>query len=415
MTRRVGVYDLYWSTYGGGEQVDGSIAQVLAEDHDVTLLGPEPADVERHRERLGIDLSRCGHVRVTDDLEASEASADFDIFVNGTYLSRAVNRAPLGYYYVHFPQAVPGRWDGLRNRACIAGVRALRALPVAELPLRLREVAAGFDRRIVRTDFLPTYRRYLANSAFTATWVDRLWGVESEVLYPPVRPTVPAADKQPLIVALGRFFDPSHGHSKKQLDLMDAFARIEQRNAMEGWELALIGGCAAKDREYALAVKRAAVGHRASVHVNARGDVVERLLGAGSLFWHAAGFGEDPERHPERFEHFGIALVEAMAAGAVPIVHASAGPAEIVVDGRSGRTWRTLDELQDITLALVADPAERARLADGAVERAAVFGIDRFRDELRRFVADDLAELTKCPRFGREAVSLESSAREELA
>ncbi len=44
---RVAVYDLYWSTLGGGEQVDGSIAQVLAADHDVTLLGPHPADVGR--------------------------------------------------------------------------------------------------------------------------------------------------------------------------------------------------------------------------------------------------------------------------------------------------------------------------------------------------------------------------------
>ncbi|MET0143582.1 MAG: hypothetical protein ABW328_02170 [Ilumatobacteraceae bacterium] len=48
MTRlRVGVYDLYWSTLGGGEQVDGTIASVLAEDHEVTLLGPEPVDAER--------------------------------------------------------------------------------------------------------------------------------------------------------------------------------------------------------------------------------------------------------------------------------------------------------------------------------------------------------------------------------
>ena len=100
---RVAVYGLYWSTLGGGEQVNGSIAQVLAADHDVTLLGPHPVDVDATYRRLRVDLSACGHRRVVNDAEASEASADFDVFVNGTYLSKAINRAPLGYYYVHFP------------------------------------------------------------------------------------------------------------------------------------------------------------------------------------------------------------------------------------------------------------------------------------------------------------------------
>lgn len=383
MTRlRIGVYDLYWNTLGGGEQVDGTIAQVLAAHHDVTLLGPEPPDVERFRERLGVDLSGCEFRVVTDDEQASGASADFDVFVNGTYLSRAVNRAPLGYYYVHFPQVPPRRGDALRQRACVVGVRAMRALPMRELPLRLREVAAGFDRRIVRTDFLPSYRRYLANSAFTAGWVERLWGVPADVLYPPVRPGVQPGEERDLVLGLGRFFDPAHGHCKKQLELVEAFARLHRSGAAPGWELALVGGADAKDREYALAVKRAALDLPVSVHLNARGETVERLLGEASLFWHAAGYGEDPDRHPDRFEHFGIALVEAMAAGAVPVVYGAAGPAEIVEDGVSGRHWHTLDELVSVTTDLVADPARRAELASGARRRAEHFAADRFAERL---------------------------------
>ena len=89
---RVGVYDLYWQTLGGGEQVDGSIAQVLARHHDVTLLGPHEPDVDATMRRLGVDLSACGYDRIVDDGEAGEASAGFDVFVNGTYLSKAVNQ-----------------------------------------------------------------------------------------------------------------------------------------------------------------------------------------------------------------------------------------------------------------------------------------------------------------------------------
>ena len=43
---RVGIYNLYWHTYGGGEQVSGAIAAQLARHHDVTLLGPHEVDHE---------------------------------------------------------------------------------------------------------------------------------------------------------------------------------------------------------------------------------------------------------------------------------------------------------------------------------------------------------------------------------
>ena len=157
---RIGVYDLYWQTLGGGEQVDGSIAQVLARDHDVTLLGPQTPDVDATRRRLGVDLSACVYRKVVDDAEAGEASAEFDLFVNGTYLSKALNRAPVGYYYVHFPGEVPTRGDHLRSRLGVVGVKALSLAP--RLPQRLTEVQAAFDRRVergrVRADLHPLPR-----------------------------------------------------------------------------------------------------------------------------------------------------------------------------------------------------------------------------------------------------------------
>ena len=386
---KVGVYDLYWSTLGGGEQVDGCIAQVLATDHDVTLLGPEPVDVDATVARLGVDLSACGYSRVTDDSEASEASADFDLFVNGTYLSKAANRAPLGYYYVHFPGEVRTRGDQLRSLAGVAGVKLL-SLP-SRLPQRLREVQAAFDRRVERVEFLPTYTRYLANSEFTAGWIQQLWGVPGEVLYPPVRPGVAPGYKEHLILVLGRFFDPSFGHSKKQQDLLDTFARLHRAGELNGWRMAIVGGCDAANREYALQVRRDAVGLPVSVHVNASGNLVRKLLGEAALYWHGAGLGEDAERHPERFEHFGISVVEAMAAGAVPLVFGAAGPAEIVREGIDGVQWTSLTDLADATLSLVDDPSRMATLSAAAVRRAQEFSAEAFSRRLRRLVSADVA------------------------
>jgi glycosyltransferase involved in cell wall biosynthesis len=387
---RAAVYDLYWSTLGGGEQVDGTIAQVLAEaGHEVTLLGPRRPDVARTSERLGVDLSGCDFRVVVDDAAASAASADFDLFVNGAYLSRAVNRAELGYYYVHFPQVPPRRVDRVRNRVYIGAVKGLGSLSGRQLPLRLREVQAGFDRRIARTHFIPSYRRFLANSMFTGEWVERLWGTAADVLHPPVRPSVQPGEKRNLILTLGRFFDPVLGHCKKQLDLLDAFIEMERSGAADGWELALVGGCGPTDRDYALAVKRAAVGHRVHVHVNAPGALVEQLLGEASIYWHAAGFGEDPRRHPDRFEHFGIALVEAMAAGAAPVVYGAAGPAEIVRDGVDGDHWRARSELIAITTGLIRDVDARKARAVAAQRRADDFSAARFSRELLALVDHD--------------------------
>jgi hypothetical protein len=55
MTRlKVAIYNLYWATYGGGEQVSGAIAETLSSHCDVTLLGPEEPNIEATRARLGV-------------------------------------------------------------------------------------------------------------------------------------------------------------------------------------------------------------------------------------------------------------------------------------------------------------------------------------------------------------------------
>jgi glycosyltransferase involved in cell wall biosynthesis len=385
---RVAVYDLYWQTIGGGEQVAGAIAETLAADgQDVTVLGPEPPDIDRLRERLGVDLSNCRYQVAADDAEASAASAEFDVFVNTTYLSRAVSHARRGYYYVHFPQAAPPARRRLRHNVVAAGLRTTRLLDNRWPRRRLTALSTALDRRIDRYDFLESYDRFWANSAFTAEWTSRWWGVAPSVVAPPVRRVQPAPTKESTIANVGRFFDPAHGHSKKQLELVHAFTALESRLAASQWRLALAGGCDPTNREYALSVRRAARGHRISVLVNAPGADVSRLLGEASLYWHAAGYGEDIDRHPHRAEHFGIAVVEAMSAGAVPLVFPVAGPAEIVRHDVDGLHWHTLEELNGLTEGLMRDPDRRHRLSVAARSRAEDYSTERFRTRLREEMA----------------------------
>jgi SAM-dependent methyltransferase len=185
-------------------------------------------------------------------------------------------------------------------------------------------------------------------------------------------------DKEQLIVSVGRFFAEHAGHSKKQLEMVRAFRHLVERG-LSGWRLVLIGGCSAEHRDYAMAVKREAIGLPVEVRLNAPGEVLDDALARASIYWHAAGLGVDPERDPDDVEHFGIAPIEAMSAGAVPIVYGVGGPGDVVDHGVSGLHFRTLDELVDRTSALIADPARLAALRRGAIERSHDFSLDHFR------------------------------------
>jgi len=382
---RVAIYNLYWATYGGGEQVSGAIAETLSEYCDVTLLGPEEPSIETTRARLGVDLSGCSWRKVMDDLEASTASADYDVFINSTYRSHSVNQAPVGLYYVHFPEPPVTSRRKTVDVVARTGLGAMKLVP--RVPELLESVRLGLQRRIIDQSWAKSYTKFLSNSKYTAGWVKKIWDADSEVVYPPVRATVKPGKKVALITSIGRFFDPSLGHSKKQFELLEAFTRMfSSRVGIGSWKLSFVGGADSASRDYALAIRRGAIGLPVEVHLNAPRETVETTLATASIYWHGGGFGEDAQLHPERFEHFGIAVVEAMAAGAVPVVFAAAGPAEIVRHGIDGFHWKTVEELQSYTRQLMTDEELRLKMALAAQARANDFGVGIFADQIKTLI-----------------------------
>ena len=234
-------------------------------------------------------------------------------------------------------------------------------------------------------EWAATYGRVVSNSDFTMRWVERRWGVDSAVLHPPVS-MHDAAAKEQVILSVGRFFGVGQGHSKRQLELVEAFRRLVD-GGLSGWSLALAGGCTDDGRDYLDAVSAAAAGYPVSIHDNASGAELADLYGRAAVYWHAAGLGVDPERHPDVLEHFGISTVEAMSAGAVPVVLGVGGLAETVRHGNDGYHFRTLDGLVAITEQLLGDERTRERLAANAQRRAQEYSVDAFADRLRRIVA----------------------------
>ena len=246
----------------------------------------------------------------------------------------------------------------------------------------MRRVARPFATGAV-DDFLETYDALLANSQYTAAWIRRLWGRRSFRLEPPVRQRA-AGTKQNMILSVGRFFGPDSGHSKRQLEMIEAF-RVIARSAPE-WRLHLVGGCSIEDAAYLRRVEEAAIGLPVEFHINAPRNEVDQLYAEASIYWQATGLGEDPKIHPERFEHFGIAVVEAMAAGAAPIVVGVGGPSATVRKNRDGLHFRSSDELIGASLRLIRDAPARQRLAASAVVRARDYNRSAFDRRVDRVV-----------------------------
>ncbi len=222
------------------------------------------------------------------------------------------------------------------------------------------------------------YEQIVANSAYTQQWIARRWQRPSAVLYPPLRPAPPARPKEQLILSVGRFF--AGGHAKQHAVLIAAFQRLWQTGGRD-WRLVLAGGLDAANpahQDYFDDLQAQLGAAPITLAPNLTAAALDEQFAAASIYWHAGGFGVDQEAQPEAVEHFGITVAEALAAGAVPVVFAAGGPAEIVADGAQGRHWQTPDELVALTEALIAQPAELVRLRQAGLERAADFSAVAF-------------------------------------
>ena len=264
--------------------------------------------------------------------------------------------------------------------------RFLRRLIERNLPRVLLQARLLLE--YTEADYLHTYDAILANSTFTSMWLRRFWNVESDVLYPPVdTASFTPGRKRPLILSTGRFFVGEH--SKRQDVLLQAFRALVD-SGVRDWELHLVGNVSERerDRAYFAELQTMAADLPVTFHADADFATLQSLSAQAGLYWHATGFGVNEEREPLRVEHFGISVVEAMAAGAVPLAVGKGGVGEIITPGENGMLWDTTAELVAATRQLIEDPDRRARLGEAARQRSAAFSQERYGAGMQRIARD---------------------------
>lgn len=248
---------------------------------------------------------------------------------------------------------------------------------ICQFPFR-----SGLDQWRSRQHWLEEYQRIVVYSQFAADAVhDRL----AEARMPPMPVTVltPAVDltSEPIrttksgIVSTGRFF--AGDHSKRQDLQIAAFRRLVESGMAEGVTLHLVGSSSSRPihRQFLMRCMDLAEGLDVQFHVDAPLAEVTELYAASSVYWHSSGLGVDPRREPERCEHFGIAPIEAMAHGTIPLVVGNGGPASTVRDGVDGHHYNSVDELVERTADVLGRPEQDLRpMRESARERAQAFG-----------------------------------------
>lgn len=380
---RAGLLDHTGLTLGGAQLVLGHMAAALARRFDTEILhfGSE-ALIPKLEKCFSLDLSGVGERRITRGKNgfgipgangvlaqlrenARDLTAPYDLFIYSGHEAPPFCYARCGFVYCHFPfDSSPEHW--LDDRWL-------------QRNLLDRWVRHSLYRWVWRKR-MRDYARVLTNSAYSAAWIERLWETKAIVVYPPVEVTVPPVNKQNSIISVGRF--TCGRRTKDQLAQVHAFREFVR--CASGWTLMLAGSCSrdSGDEDYLASVKDAAAGLPVRFLVNGDRAAITCGLAKSKLFWHTTGLCVNEDEHPALAEHFGIATVEAMRAGCVPVVIDSGGQREIVENGTGGFLVSRVSELVERSLQLTRDLNLLAAMSRRAQERSAVFGREVFEQRI---------------------------------
>lgn len=222
-------------------------------------------------------------------------------------------------------------------------------------------------------------RKLLTNSTWTARLVKRIFGLDAEVLYPPVdveRLKYDGRPKERIIVTISRLTP------EKNLHLLPRVA-----SSVPEYDWYLVGTMSGSaDGEMGRIVYNRVL--REAKRYNSRNFHVLVNLPRGVLcdLLQRASFYV----HPPFREHFGIAVVEAMSAGAVPIVYRDGGAWTDVVRpiGYERLGYTNLEDIPKVVRDLSAEASKLEGLRERATHYASKFSVGAFREEFKRHIMD---------------------------
>lgn len=348
---RVGIFDPYLDDVGGGEKYMMTIASVLSDKYDVDVFWDKLHDLKLVGERFGIDTNKFNIVP--------------NIFKPEVSLIRRFLETQK-YYAIIFLS------DG-----------SIPLVGSKKLFIHIQQPLANLQRNFLGKLKLNRVTKFFYNSQYTQKFLSEKFHLNPEVIYPPVALHPKRIKKENIILHVGRFRTKNvvNDDYKKQGVMLKTFKAMVD-SGLNNWKLVFAVSFpddAKKDFEK---MRQQAREYPIEFLINQNNEKLWDIYSKAKIYWHASGYGENLIKHPEYAEHFGISTVEAMGAGAVPVVINAGGQKEIVDEGVTGYLWNTLEELQEKSLYLIRNADVLQKLSKNAEKKAKDYSPERFAERI---------------------------------
>ncbi len=349
--------------FGGGEKYLFDVAQVLIQDHQIYVGLPQAEDLDQNQ--------------INSIKDQYEKFLDCDLS-QLTFISTPLRSSTFFLKKIWWTR----QFDAIFYLTDGSFFFSLADLNVAHIqfPLKL-DKSSWLERKKLKN-----WQIKLTNSEFTKSIIEPSWPVEVDLVHQPMVRTdqfsqdVKLDQKEPIILNVGRFF--SHLHSKRQDILVDIFRRLRDKypQRTKDWKLVLIGNV--EDKEFADKVEQEAKDLNVVIKHDVSRQELIKWYKKSSIYWHGTGYRVNPQKEPEKVEHFGITTVEAMAAGNVPVVIGKGGQLEVVGSNLEKWTWLTKRDCVKKTGQLIRNQELRQKLQAQAQQQADQFGPGKFTAKL---------------------------------
>lgn len=355
---KIAFYSPYLDTAGGGEKYILTAAEILSEKHEVFVL------LDNHLNSIGIDQIKQ-KIKQFHNIDFSRIN----------FMTAPIGKGSSFFARLFFLKT----FDVLFYLTDGSIFYSTAKKNILHFQVPFPNTSTGSFWGKIK---LSSWNMAIYNSDFTKGYVEKEWLIKGKVIYPPVSTNLfKPLQKKKQIISVGRFF--GYLKDKKHEVLIDAFKSLVDENKLDEWSLHLVGGASEGDREYIDLLKQQAKGYKIFLHPNLPFEDLKKLYGESSIYWHASGYQESD---PKKMEHFGITIVEAMAAGCVPVVVNLGGAKEIIKQGESGFLWNGVEGLKKFTLSLIKDSKLREEMMEKSEKRSKVFSKDKFSREIIKLV-----------------------------
>jgi glycosyltransferase involved in cell wall biosynthesis len=336
---RAAIYNPYLDTLGGGERYSVSFGKVLSDaGYKVDIWWKQNSIKKKLEKRFGLDLTE---IDVVGDIKRGEG---YDLLFWVSDGSVPLLRARRNFLHFQYP------FKDVNGRSLINKMKFFRI------------------------------DKIICNSFFTKDFIDKEYGVNSLVIYPPVDThKFKPKRKENIILFVGRFSQLTQ--AKNQHVLVDAFKRLT-KSETNPWKLILAGGMEVGADVYLKTLEKSAMHRNVDIVTSPSFSELTDLCGRSKIFWSAVGYETNINKEPQKAEHFGISVIEAMSAGAVPLVFDAGGHKEIISDGLNGFFWKTESNLIKSTKKLIDDEGLLKHLSKQAKEDSQIYEYERFEAEV---------------------------------